>query len=182
MSKCKETIVAYLEFIAYNIEKKGQPKGDSAGATIYGITKKYYPSEFGRIARAIEQGNEYETVMEIYLGLFKKCNAGSLAFPLNIQYFDYWFHKPKLAGMSLQTVINEMICEEGQSITVDGIVGKKTIEAYNYVASYIPIQKLHRLFVLDRIHTYMNTGSSFEKGWVNRVIRLERFILTKDIK
>jgi len=155
-------------FIAHKLEGIGQPEGDKAGDTIYGITKKYYPEYYNLLKHEPTDSN----IIYVYNNLYDKFGCDNLYAPLNFYFFDTCLHTGhKTASKILQRAINRY----NAKIKVDGIIGKITLK---YVRTYEDYN-LTAVFNAERIHFYTHSSQrQFRCGWVNRVIKLVRFIET----
>jgi len=160
-----------FKFIAYELEGRGYSKHDAAGATIYGITKKYYPEYYSALLGATNKEELDKTIELVYSSIFNRTKAKYLKFPLDILYFDFAFNAGEDdAGKALQKTLNLL----GAHLVVDGIVGKKTLASYENFKNIPEIPLIYnaerRLFYID------NPQKEFRKGWLNRVSKLEEFV------
>jgi len=161
-----------FRFIAYRLEGKGWDDIP----TIYGITQKFYPQSYNRIKSLVDNGASKEmiddAIMDAYNQIYEKSGAGKLWHPLNWVYFDFYFNAGLNAAIVLQETINDFIGYE--TITVDGVIGSKTLKALNEFKGNLAFIGF---YILNRIKFYMNTNNKkYINGWINRTIKLAKYI------
>lgn len=178
------TLRIYLLFIAKEIEGKGYDPDDPGGKTIYGISSVYHPAEYRELKEIIDdkqpQNMIDDKIVKIYSEMYAKTHAYLLNFPTNIQYFDMTFNAGEDdAIFPLQQTIKDF----GETIFVDGVWGNQTEGKVNiFSAKNMMNNTFHEYYVLNRIDRYMHKykstkyGPKYIRGWVRRVITLEKFI------
>jgi len=166
-------------FIAFELEKVGEPKGDVP--TLYGITKEYYPREYKLLKEAVESGDKKElhgTIISIYNYIYEHSIAKKFSsyFPLNFNVFDMAFNKgPDDAIICWQMTYNDI---SSNKIHEDGMWGPET-------ESSLDILKFYDTWLLNDYYSYNRQirymQSTKRKGWVDglilRVIKLQKHIL-----
>lgn len=147
---------------------------DPGGETKYGITKRDYPDL--NIASLTE-----EDAKKIYwfdYWLKNRCDKID-SLPVKLTYFDTCVNMgPRRAGKFLQKTISYL-----HNITIDGIVGPKTISICNDLCSdhtnemfiYTDVI-LRRAFFYTKLATKRRKLQVFLKGWLNRLLLLRKEI------
>ena len=172
--KSKEDIFL---FIAKKLEGVGQPKDDSAGSTIYGITRKYYPQSYAVLKDLMlskaPQNEIDDAIVDTYTRIWNRCGAKLMRGNLAYFYFDYYFNSPKAAVTAIQQVIKNCC---NTMINVDGILGKQTKEMIE--DSFHPISAIGDICWLNfyRRQHYYTIRKKWRCGLMNRVWKLENFI------
>ena len=175
-----------FEFIAFNLEKIGQPEGDNP--TIYGISKKWHPKEFKEMQKAIESDNPVtiqKTINEVYEGIYEKSVASKFSrfYPLNFNVFDMAFNfGDDDAVWCWQKTFNEIV-NPIHHIEVDGIYGSETSYSIDFLQSKNEedYRIYNNFYALERIKRYIEKSpKKWRCGLVNRVIKLQEWILLSE--
>lgn len=140
----------------------GQVTTDSGGLTKYGISQKAYPNlNIAALTKADAVGiyrRDYWTPLK--LDLFKNQNLANAVFDFGVNAGR------KTAAKQLQILLNL----RGEKLTIDGIIGEKTIAAANAAtADFV------NAFTKGRQEFYKNLArmnteryGQYLKGWLNR--------------
>ncbi|WP_417762179.1 glycoside hydrolase family 108 protein [Shewanella sp.] len=160
-------------------------KNDRGGATRYGITE----------ATARRHGYEgdmanlpYDLAVDIYASEFwqslKLDSIGDISQPLAVQLFDFGVNSaPKNAATQLQLLLNVLNDEQRlyADLTVDGILGSKTIAALTAYqrargndGMTILTEALRALRISFCVDIAINDASQEENifGWLSRIVHL----------
>jgi len=158
----------FEEAINFVLEMEGDytnDPNDPGGETKYGISKKSYPSlDIKNLTR--------QDAIEIYRRDFwNSCRCDDLARPWAILVFDSAVNQ----GVRVATRIMQIAL----GVSVDGIIGPKTIQASH--ASQQDARKV-RLALAERLSAYARLMAEkqgllvFAKNWAFRVLSLARRI------
>lgn len=154
--------------IAFVLKEEGGytlDPNDKGGETNFGISKRRYPNE--------DIKNITETrARELYQKDFwHELRCDELPSPLSIAVFDAAVNQGEgAAKRMLQIALN---------VTVDGVIGEKTIAAAHKSGSNIV-----RRFMAQRMARYMRTimkdptQEVFADNWSNRLMRCAEIVLT----
>ena len=162
---------------------------DKGGATKYGITEK--------VAR--QNGYIYDMrnltkvkAKEIYKNEYwDKIGVNCESFNISFLLFDFAVNSGvKTAVKHLQNALNSMLNGIIEPLIIDGVAGKKTQAAMDYVngngffhSSSIEIigRKLEILLISERLKFYTSLSKTqfneFGKGWINRVANNIHFLM-----
>lgn len=156
--------------IAFVLEMEGEytlDPNDPGGETKFGISKRAYP-DLDIKHLTVEQAKE------IYLmDYWKPCSCDDLPTPFAIAVFD--------TAVNQGTTKAKRMLQIALDVTVDGVIGEKTITAA-YKASPRKIKK----YLAERLAAYVRTILDnpklivFAVNWSFRVIALAELILEKD--
>jgi len=173
-----------FQFIAFRLEKRGQPKGDNP--TLYGINKRWHPKEYSEIETADATDNPLiiqKTVFKIYNNMFENSIAKYFEsyYPLWVNIFDMLFNDgERNSTLCWQQTVNS-INVKGYNIVEDGIWGNETRNS-SFILKKIPTDILNEIYSYKRIQHYTSiSNSSWIKGLVNRVIRLQMYIIKTNL-
>ena len=148
------------------IEKEGgyvNDPYDKGGETKYGISKRAYPNlDIKNLT--LEQAKQI-----YYKDYWLKSKADKMPPKLSIIHFDTAVNTGvNTANKILQKALNK----QGFNLTVDGIIGNKTLSAVKNA----DIDRLIADYTIERNKYYLRTGNTrYLKGWVNRSISVYEF-------
>lgn len=143
---------------------------DVGGKTILGIASRYWKKDF-KICMSYWKAKQYVEAIEYAIQFYHKNFYGfyydqlhyeSIAFKV----FDFGINaSPKKAVKFLQIVLNSKF---NCTLTTDGIIGRRTIEAANGVAS---LPKLYASYIeeLEAFYRSRKTFWKFGSGWLRRL-------------
>ena len=159
-------------------------KTDSGGETNYGIT----------IAKARECGYKgkmcdlpYDTAAEIYrTEYWIKTKAHKIQnFAIAFLLFDFAVNAGvQNACKKLQTALNKVMGVMSNKLTIDGIIGQKTLAELDKIQQcpYWYHAKLEKVFIAEILSYYTSlkstrTGFAVNgAGWTNRIVKNIRFL------
>ena len=180
--KTKESV---FMFIAKKLERIGQPEDDSAGSTIYGISKRWHPADFVKMRNAIKSDNFVivkNAILDIYSSLYEKSIAPHFNnfYPLNFNIFDMSFNMGEDdAVWCWQKTYNEIV-NPAHLITIDGEYGSQTANSIAYLQCKTKEDYViyNNFYALERMKRYNKKSPRKDRcGLVNRVIKLQEWIL-----
>jgi len=167
-----------FQFIAFRLEKRGQPKGDNP--TLYGINKRWHPKEYEEIENADATDNPLiiqDTVLKVYNDMFENSIAKYFEsyYPLWVNIFDTEFNKGTGdAVLCWQWTVNALAPTH---LKPDGIWGKHSKDSL-YLLKTLPIRLWNETYSLQRAKNYALTSKkAWVDGLINRVIRLQEHII-----
>ena len=152
---------------------------DKGGATKYGITEKVarqngYIYEMRNLTRDKAKEiykNEYWNKIKI------DCKDFNVAFLL----FDFAVNSGvKTAIKHLQKSLNSLLKGIIEPLIIDGIAGRKTQSAIDYINANGLSERLQSLLISERLKFYTSLSKTqfneFGKGWINRIIKNVEFL------
>jgi len=172
---------------------------DSGGMTIQGIARKFHPKWEGweYIDSLLDKGystaeinketsNNVEFQDKVtdfyYSNYYKKYGYERFDFNLGLIITDgtvlFGF---KRISKNLQKIINNNLPKE-EHIEVDGYVGTNSYKALDKVLSKVSEQEIAYALLIERVDDILETveykpsNIKFQKGWLNRVIKLYNVI------
>ncbi len=136
---------------------------DKGGETKYGISKKVYPN--------LDIKNlTLQQAKQIYSkDYWLKSKANQMPARLALIHFDTAVNAGvRIAGKLLQRALNR----QGFNLTVDGIVGPKTLDAIKKA----DLDRLLADYTIERSKYYLRTKNKrYLRGWLNRSISVYEF-------
>ena len=152
---------------------------DKGGATKYGITENvarqngyiYEMRNLTEVKAKEIYKNEYWNKIKI------DCKDFNVAFLL----FDFAVNSGvKTAIKHLQKSLNSLLKGIIEPLIIDGVAGKKTQSAIDYINSNGLSEKLQSLLINERLKFYTSLSKTqfneFGKGWINRIIKNVEFL------
>lgn len=148
-------------------------KNDKGGKTKYGIIEEEART-FGYV------GNMRDLTLDFAKNIYdKKYYHGNRLNEVKdervaLSICDWVVNSGKWGTKKAQTTLNEL----GYNLVVDGIFGKKTLEALNEVNpnEFLELYHKNQRKFYNNIVKYNPTQKVFLQGWLNRVDRKEMFI------
>ena len=150
--------------------------GDRGGATKWGVTLTTLRSVYGQACTTVDLKNMTEDQWDAIFHKFywRKWMADDIQSQAIANLLVDWYWNSGQYGIKLPQKI--------LGVTIDGIVGRKTLEAIN---SYPDQHKLFRLLWAERKAYFERlatkpTQKKFLKGWLNRLdgIQYDRLVLS----
>ena len=144
-------------------------KDDLGGATNKGVTLATFRSVYGQDKTATDLRNMTDQQWEV---IFKK------------HFWDKW-RADEITDQSVANILVDWLWASGAygikipqrvlGVSVDGIVGAKTIAAVNAKdgKSFFKEIRQERIDFIDRICTSRPQNKKFRKGWLNRINSLK---------
>lgn len=138
---------------------------DGSVHTIYGITKKHYPEDFERIFGEYKKGND---VTELVKDFYKR------------NFWNDWYeviesdevvHKLFSFGVNasaqkaikiLQLTLSYFY---GKNISIDGVIGNKTVQACNSISYQAPVASCFGFFICVDMFLNQFMSSVKKKVW-----------------
>lgn len=156
--------------IAFVLKEEGlysNDPNDKGGETNFGISKRSYPN-------VDIKSLTVDKAKEIYIKDFwNVCHCDELPFPLSIAVFDSAVNQGVgAASRMLQIALN---------VTVDGVIGPKTIAAA-FKSEFVGVRR----FLTQRMVRYIDTIAKdptqrvFAENWAGRLIRLTQLCFSND--
>lgn len=175
----------YPDCLAFILRAEGgyvNDPADHGGATNQGITQRTYDEwqeRHGLPTQSVRLISKDE-VSSIYEGAYwNKCECANLPQPLDLVVFDSAVqHGTERASKWLQ----HLVC-----VAVDGVIGFKTLYAVNDYVMRNRLKTLVNDYMDARYAFYAGiiardpTQKQFERGWKNRMVRLE-FAVNQQLK
>ena len=135
------------------------------------LLQKHLPLKRGDI---INDNELKKAVAEVYWEKYFKCNGLNevTSFLVALQIFDFAVHGG-FSKTKLQELLNSQF---GASLTVDGVIGQKSVNAINACeptilsAAILAWRKGHLARIIERD----STQARFERGWNSRLAYLGR--------
>ncbi len=165
---------------------------DPGGATNYGISLRFLRNLEHALADIDQNGkidaNDIMTLTKKEADIiYRKCFwDNQKLFELNqalaTAHYDASVNLGiKQASLILQRKLNEILNETGVSVTVDGIVGKKTRATINHLDNTQLSLLSHGIIAVradfyDDLILKKPSLKAFKAGWLNRLLDLQRYI------
>lgn len=171
-----------FDFVILNEGGYSNDKDDKGGATNYGITQGTLNAAYND--KIVTHNNikklKKDEAKKIYeVRYWKPSKADIMSVPLCILHFDAAVnHGTGGAGKLLQRTLNDY----GASLTIDGVVGEKTIKALKSKDDKYGVLILSRKYCDEREKYYYSivaanpSQNKFLKGWLNRLKRNRELI------
>jgi len=156
----------FFKFQITNFENKIK------GNRFYGV-----PVDTSQLAfDSIYDDEALDFVLNWYRNEYARSKANLLPYPLNYHYFDLWISNNKHAIALLQKTINKFLRKK---VDTTGILDDKTLKYMQKLNEKDGFQ-LAQYFSIKRRFYYLNLKDErFRCGWINRVCKLENYILNE---
>lgn len=167
----------FNKFLDYIFKVEGgytNDKNDKGGATNFGITHEDAKTYLGYTGdmRKFKKSDAEKIYEKIY---YKGNHLDKIVNDkIALSIFDWIVNSGKTGKKKAQIVANKF----GSNLTVDGIIGPKTVEAINKINPEIFLKEYHEM--QRNFYKYLvskdKTQQDFLTGWLNRVDRKEKYL------
>lgn len=143
---------------------------DKGGATIYGVSSKYFPEVYNQLILESDQEQIEQILKAFYYTEFYNDLYEEIFFePLAIRLFDLSVNLGKKKAISiLQSTFNTL---SQNIIKADGVFGRGTLRAINLPPIIHPNFYLRYQKNAEAYYRSLDDFDVFGRGWLNRLYR-----------